>query len=34
MVDTEFDYARFRQVAMDGLMVLGVVIMLAVEFSL
>jgi hypothetical protein len=34
MGDMEFDYARFRQVAMDSLMVLGFVVLLAVELPL
>ena len=34
MGETEYVYQRLRQVAMDGLMVLGLVILLAVELPL
>lgn len=34
MNETEFDYRNLRQVAIDGLMVLGLVILLAVELPL
>ena len=34
MRDLEDDLQRVRQVAMDGLMVLGLVVLLAVEFPL
>lgn len=34
MGEAELDYERLRQVAIDGLVVLGLVILLAVEFPL
>lgn len=34
MGDIEFDYTRFRQMAIDGLMVLSLVVLLAVELPL
>jgi len=34
MGETEYVYQRLRQVAMDGLMVLGLVVLLAVELPL
>lgn len=34
MGETEYVYQRLRQVAMDGLMVLGLVILLTVELPL
>jgi hypothetical protein len=34
MSDTKFDYERLRQMAMDSMMVLGFVVLLAVELPL
>lgn len=34
MSETGFDYERLRQMAIDGAMVLGLVVLLAVEFPL
>lgn len=34
MGDTEYVYQRLRQVAVDGIMVLGLVVLLAIEFPL
>jgi hypothetical protein len=33
MAESELTYARLRQLAVDGLLVLGAVLLLAVEFS-